>query len=188
VVLFGAGDVVGREIAPFRGEARQWTPAATGATKTSIEQGGEPMTTVSDQAVNEARVRAVIDDRARALRAKDTAGVLHHHAPGFVQFSLAPPLTSTADREELEAWFATWRGPLGYEVHHLSVTAGDDAAFSHSLNRMSGTKVDGEKPSLWFRDTLGFRRIGGEWKITHEHESVPFYMDGSFKAAIDLTP
>jgi hypothetical protein len=25
-------------------------------------------------------------------------------------------------------------------------------------------------------------------KIAHEHESVPFYMDGSFKAAVDLTP
>jgi hypothetical protein len=24
--------------------------------------------------------------------------------------------------------------------------------------------------------------------ITHEHESVPFYMDGSNKAAVDLTP
>ena len=24
--------------------------------------------------------------------------------------------------------------------------------------------------------------------IVHEHESVPFYMDGSFRAAIDLKP
>jgi hypothetical protein len=28
----------------------------------------------------------------------------------------------------------------------------------------------------------------GEWKIEHEHESEPFYLDGGFKAAIDLTP
>jgi len=26
------------------------------------------------------------------------------------------------------------------------------------------------------------------WLITHEHESVPFLMDGSFQAAIELKP
>jgi ketosteroid isomerase-like protein len=41
---------------------------------------------------------------------------------------------------------------------------------------------------LWFRETLGFRKIDGKCAITHEHKSVPFYMDGSFKAAIDLKP
>ena len=61
-------------------------------------------------------------------------------------------------------------------------------AFSHSLNRMHGTKTDGAKADLWFRQTFGFQRIKGEWKMAHEHESVPFCMDGSFKAAIDLKP
>jgi hypothetical protein len=30
--------------------------------------------------------------------------------------------------------------------------------------------------------------MGGKWAIVHEHVSVPFYMDGSYKAAIDLKP
>ncbi|MGH3952300.1 MAG: hypothetical protein ACRDSE_24830 [Pseudonocardiaceae bacterium] len=34
--------------------------------------------------------------------------------------------------------------------------------------------------------TLGFRRDGETWLITHEHASTPFYMDGSFLAATDL--
>jgi ketosteroid isomerase-like protein len=38
------------------------------------------------------------------------------------------------------------------------------------------------------RGTVGLRRIDGRWKITHEHASVPFYMDGSYKAAVDLQP
>lgn len=41
---------------------------------------------------------------------------------------------------------------------------------------------------MWLRETLGFRKLAGEWKITHQHESVPFYMDGSFRAATDLKP
>ena len=147
------------------------------------------MTTDTNQARNEAQIRTVIDERTKALRAKDAAGVVRHRAPDFVQFDLAPPLiAAAADAKGLEAWFATWRGSLGYEVHNLNVTAGDDTAFCHSLNRMSGTNTDGQGAALWFRQTLCFRRIGGEWRITHEHESVPFYMDGSFKAAVDLTP
>jgi ketosteroid isomerase-like protein len=137
----------------------------------------------------EAQIRAVIDDWADALRNKNAAGVVRHHAPDYVQFSLAPPLISTAaDAKGLEAWFATWRGPLGYEIHELNITAAEEVAFCHGLNRLSGTKVDGEQADIWFRHTLGFRKIGGAWKIVHEHESVPFYMDGSFKAAIDLKP
>ena len=42
--------------------------------------------------------------------------------------------------------------------------------------------------SLWFRSTIGFRKTGGIWRITHEHNSTPFYMDGSDKAALNLQP
>ncbi len=70
----------------------------------------------------------------------------------------------------------------------LRITADEDVAFCHSLNRMSGVKTDGEKADMWLRETICFRKIDGKWKITHEHESVPFYMDGSYKAAVDLKP
>jgi ketosteroid isomerase-like protein len=32
------------------------------------------------------------------------------------------------------------------------------------------------------------RRIDGRWLIAHEHSSTPFYMDGTFRAALDLQP
>lgn len=41
---------------------------------------------------------------------------------------------------------------------------------------------------FWIRLNLGLRKAGGAWKIIHEHESVPFLMDGSDKAALDLKP
>jgi PhnB protein len=135
---------------------------------------------------DEAQIRAVIEEWADALRNKEPTRTLSHYAPNLVHFSLAPPLLSTASNPN--AWFATWQGPIGYEIRNLSILVGDDVAFSHSLNRMHGTKTDGAKGDLWFRHTFGFQRIKGEWKIAHEHESVPFYMDGSFKAAIDLKP
>jgi PhnB protein len=143
--------------------------------------------TENSRATEEAQIRTLIDAWAEAIRKKDAGGVVRHHAPGFVHFSLAPPLKSTpADTKDLEAWFDTWQGPIGYEFHDLNIAAGDATAFSYSLVRLSGTKVDGAANDVWFRHTFGFRRIGGAWKIVHEHESVPFYMDGSFKAAVDL--
>lgn len=138
---------------------------------------------------DETQIRKLIDDWAHALRNKDANGVLSNYAPHLVHFSLAPPLVSTAsDAKGLNAWFATWQGTIGYQIRELRITGSGDVAFSHSLNRMHGTKTDGAKADLWFRHTLCFRKIGGKWKIAHEHESVPFYMDGSFKAAIELKP
>jgi PhnB protein len=53
---------------------------------------------------------------------------------------------------------------------------------------MTGTKTEGAKADVWVRVTVVLRRIGGAWKITHQHTSVPFHMDGSLKAAVDLKP
>jgi hypothetical protein len=54
--------------------------------------------------------------------------------------------------------------------------------------RMGATTQAGESWDLWMRLTVGLAKAGGHWRIVHEHVSVPFYMDGSFRAATDLTP
>jgi uncharacterized protein (TIGR02246 family) len=149
------------------------------------------MTTRHNKANDEAQIRALIEDWANALRAKNVDRVMSHYAPDLVQFDMAPPLKHPGVdvlKKGLKEWFSSWNGPIGYEIRDLAITAGEDAAFCHSLNRMSGTKTNGEKSDVWFRHTFCFRSIGGEWKIAHAHESVPFYMDGSYKAAIDLKP
>ena len=71
----------------------------------------------------------------------------------------------------------------------LEITADGDVAFATSLDSMTATPRGGTEPfTLWYRTTLGLRRIDGRWLVVHEHESVPFYMDGSMKAAVDLEP
>ena len=150
------------------------------------------MNTATGTANEEARIRALIDDWADALRNKDADGVLACLGAGLVHFSLAPPLqyagANALGKKGLEEWFASFKGPLGYDIRDLSITVDNNVAYSHSLNRIIGTRKDGERTDLWIRETLCFRKIGGEWKISHEHESVPFYMDGSARAAIDLKP
>ena len=134
-------------------------------------------------------IRAVIEAWASAIRRKDVDGVLANFAEDSVRFYLAPPLQADQPlRQNLEDWFATFDGKIGYEIRDLAITAGSDTAYSHSFNRINGRNVGGEISDLWFRETLCFRLMEGRWRITHTHESVPFYMDGSHRAATDLKP
>ncbi|MCA1491012.1 nuclear transport factor 2 family protein [Sinorhizobium alkalisoli] len=136
-----------------------------------------------------AEIRAVIEDWAGAIRRKDAGRFLAHGAEDCLIYSLAPPLKAPeADAEGLERWFSTWEGPLGYRIQDLDIAANGDVAFATALAHLSGEKLDGEKASFWYRLTLGLRRVAEGWKIAHQHESVPFYMDGSLKAAVDLDP
>ena len=143
---------------------------------------------MSQAAEDEIAIRALLDAWAAALHARDAGGVVACQAPDMVLYSLAPPLVGKTSARWLQAWFDTWDGPIGYAFADLEVTVGGDVAFAHGLSHMSGRKTDGEVIDLWFRCTLGLRRRSGAWIVVHEHESVPFLMDGSFKAAVDLRP
>jgi ketosteroid isomerase-like protein len=139
-----------------------------------------------------AQIRALLEDWMASIRVKDAAAVMSHYANNLVQFDLAPPLQycgeNALNKAALEDWFSTFRGSIGYEILDPTITADDEIAFCHSLNHLTGTKTTGENVDVWLRATVGFRKIDQKWAITHWHESVPFYMDGSYRAAIDLKP
>jgi len=138
---------------------------------------------------DETAIRQLCDDWSQALRDKDVERLWSLTARDFVAYDLAPPLRHGAEHEKNTAeWFATWDGPLGYDVRVERVVAGGDVAFLYGLVRLRGKKKSGDEADLWFRATLGCRKEGGRWKVAHEHTSVPFYMDGSFRAAVDLAP
>jgi ketosteroid isomerase-like protein len=82
---------------------------------------------------------------------------------------------------------SSFQTPLDYEVRDLSVTTGGDVAFSHSLNHIDGTTKDGQRIEMFWRSTVGFRKIDGQWIATHQHSSVPFDPE-SGRASVDLRP
>jgi ketosteroid isomerase-like protein len=148
------------------------------------------MTTRND-APEEAEIRELLGSWTKALRAKDIDGVMSHYAADVVAFDLAPPLQyvgARALRKNLEDWFPTFSGPIGYDITGLAIAARDGVAFCRSLNRLRGTRTSGETTDVWVRVTVGCRKIDGKWLVVHEHASVPFYMDGSYRAAVDLRP
>jgi ketosteroid isomerase-like protein len=46
-------------------------------------------------------------------------------------------------------------------------------AFATALGRCAGVDQHGKREALEFRLTIGFRKIDGQWRITHEHHSLP---------------
>jgi ketosteroid isomerase-like protein len=137
-------------------------------------------------------IRALLHERIEALRVKDAACAVATLTPDIVAFELAPPLAlgpqQARDVAGLEAWLAGWDGPVGIEMRDLHIEAAGDVAWCRSLNRLSGTLKGGRAVDMWMRSTLGLRRTAGAWAIAHGHTSVPFHMDGSFRAATDLEP
>jgi uncharacterized protein (TIGR02246 family) len=148
------------------------------------------MTTENFRSADEAQIRALIDDRTKAVRAKDSVGATSSIARDVLTFDVVNPLQhigSTASRTRAEEWFSSFQDQIGYEIRDLDITAGDDVAFSHGLCHVSATKAGGGQLDMWWRTTVCFRKIDGTWVVTHEHNSVPFDPE-SGKASLDLKP
>lgn len=142
------------------------------------------------KATDEAQIRTLLEERVKAVRARDIRGAMSNIAPDVLSFDVANPLQyvgSEASRKHAEEWFASFQGRIGYEIWDLSITTGEDLAFSHSLNRVIATTTDQKKIDMYWRATVCYRKIAGKWLVTHEHNSVPFD-PASGKASLDLKP
>jgi ketosteroid isomerase-like protein len=126
----------------------------------------------------ETQIRAVIEAWADAVRRHDLPAILAHHEQDIVMFDVPPPLQSRG----IEAYRKTWDLFFGYhqpsqafDVEELAITAGRDVAFAVVIMRCgSGTSiVPSEKGGFLFRLTIGLRNVNGDWRIAHEHHSVP---------------
>jgi ketosteroid isomerase-like protein len=121
---------------------------------------------------------------------KDPEGIAAPYAPHAVIYDLEPPLSHDGiSVERKRKWLATWDSPIDLAAQNFKVVVSGDHAYGYGYLRMSGTpKAAGKPVSFWMRSTMCFERIDGKWRIVHEHNSVPFYMDGSLRPAFDLEP
>jgi uncharacterized protein (TIGR02246 family) len=141
-------------------------------------------------AIDEADIRRRIDKLAEAIRAMDLEGVMSIYAPDIVSFDIEPPLQHVGVQAKRKNWvgaFAIFQRPLGYEIRDLTITVGDDVAFAHSLNRISGTLKNGNTTDHWLRSTTCFRKIDGNWLVAHDQVSVPIDLEAG-RALLNLEP
>ena len=144
----------------------------------------------TQHAVDEAGIRQRIDTLVQAIRAMDLEGVKPMYAAGIVSFDFVPPLQHVGAAAKWKNWadvFTVYQRPLGYEIRDLTLTVGQDVAFGHSLNRISGTLKNGTRTGYWVRWTGCFQKIDGTWLIVHDQVSVPLDVE-SGRALLNLEP
>jgi ketosteroid isomerase-like protein len=139
-----------------------------------------------------AAIKSLFDNWKTAFEAKDVDGVMRTYAPGtqLISFDIVPPLQfkgAEAYRKDYSEFFAQFAGPLHVDLRDMQIEAGTDVAFAYGLERLTGKLTNGTPVDMWMRYTEGLRRIDGQWRVVHEHISVPVDLD-SGKARLDLKP
>jgi ketosteroid isomerase-like protein len=121
-------------------------------------------------------LRGRIDEIAQAIRDKNLDQLMTFYDRDVEVYDLRGSLNvsgANAYRNNLEHWFDSFEGPLGFELHNLRLTAGEGAAFCHYLGLVTGARPGGRSSGYWVRGTTCFARRDGDWLITHEHISTP---------------
>lgn len=123
-----------------------------------------------------AAIRQLVESWTAAVRRRDYGAILQDHAPDIVMFDVPPPFQSRGLAAYEQTWdqFFSWSTePIPFDVNEMSITAGSDVAFVVATMRCAEPGAHGELIPLAFRLTIGLRKIGGRWTVTHEHHSVP---------------
>jgi PhnB protein len=141
---------------------------------------------------DEAQIRELLERYGAAIEAKDAKAMIACYSDDVVAYDLAPPLAmyghEVCDPKGIQEWFDTWSTPIRSKSRDLRILRGGTIGQAYCLLNMTGKKKGGKVIDLWFRSTALFRKDGSEWKISHIHNSVPFAMDGSDRALLDLKP
>lgn len=128
---------------------------------------------------DEGAVRSVIDRWAAAFHTKVLGDAAAVHDPDVVSYDIVPPLAFTGWQHYQNAWIAAFDGfdgPITLEPHDVTVVVDGDLAYAHCLNHFRATATaatGGGQSDYWFRWTACLRRRDGEWRITHDHASLP---------------
>jgi uncharacterized protein (TIGR02246 family) len=123
----------------------------------------------------EQEIRDLIERWATAVHDGDMPTVLADHAPDIVMFDVPPPEQGVrgvdAYRETWPGFFEWQASGAVFEIESLEVTAGADVAFAFALLRCGTPEQFERQPGQRLRLTIGLRKAGGRWTVTHEHHS-----------------
>jgi uncharacterized protein (TIGR02246 family) len=124
------------------------------------------------QTTNEAQIRMLVENWARAVRAKDMDSVLANHADDIVMFDVPMPLQAKGMEEYKKTWELFFDhspgGPGSFDVTELRITSGETVAYCHAILKILDSKG---------RLTIGMRKENRQWLIAHEHHSYPIELE-----------
>ena len=137
------------------------------------------MNNSTENQTGEARIRELTNEWERAVCAKDLDRIMAQYATDVLAFDAVGPLQfkgAEAYRQHWQNCFEFCQGDGFFEISELGIHASADLAYSHFLNHCGGTNEKGEMQTGWMRGSRCWRRQGNDWKVVHEHFSMPFDM------------
>jgi uncharacterized protein (TIGR02246 family) len=122
------------------------------------------------------QIRTLIDRWADAVRRQDLPAIRADHDANILMFDVPPPFLSRG----IEAYMATWQlffanveKPVTFNFEDIEITAGTDVAFATAKGRCVNIDRVGKREPLEFRLTMGLKKMDGQWRVLHEHHSLP---------------
>ena len=127
---------------------------------------------------DEAAIRALENRFATAFNAGDIGAMMKNYVAdkSLVVFDVVPPRQNLGADEYRRAWegfFAHFRGRPKIAINDLGISVDGNIGFSHSIQHVTGTDIQGRPVDRTVRVTDGYHKIGGNWLIVLEHISVP---------------
>jgi len=131
-------------------------------------------TTAKDQAA----IKSLEDRFVTAFNAKDTKAIMSLYVPDqtLVVFDASVPRQYTGADAYTKDWNDTWAmfpGTAKIDLADLEISVGGNIAYSHSIQHTTFIDKKGKKMETTVRVTDGYKKVNGQWLISHEHVSVP---------------
>jgi uncharacterized protein (TIGR02246 family) len=130
----------------------------------------------SQSSADEAEIRDLIEGWSKGVRDQDRAEIRNDHDTDILMFDVPPPFRIRGIDEYMDTWetfFSSSEKPVRFNFTDVEVTAGGDVAFATAVGHCVNIDKEGQREPLDFRLTMGLLKIGGRWRITHEHHSLP---------------
>ncbi len=147
---------------------------------------------VSAKAADEAEIKALEDQFVGAVNAKDVDKIMAVYLAddNLFVFDVIPPrqyVGAKAYSDDWKGFLDGFNGPIKLELSDLSVISDGRLAFSHSIQRITGTDKSGKPVDITVRVSDAYRKSKGKWLIVQEHVSVPVDL-ASGKADLSSKP
>ncbi|MFC2974045.1 YybH family protein [Azotobacter bryophylli] len=142
------------------------------------------------QPTAEEEIRALLERRMEAVRRQDLETIMVGYTPDVLAFDTIGKLQYQGIEAYRQHWrncIGTCQGPIVMEMAEPHIEAADALAFAYWLCRCGCADPDGEVKAAWMRASACLRKVGGQWKIAHEHWSVPLDVE-SGRAQLELVP
>jgi ketosteroid isomerase-like protein len=98
-------------------------------------------------------IRGLVDRFVAAFKAKDVDAIMKVYVPDqtLVVFDVVPPrqyVGAAAYRKDWQTFLGSFDGPITVDLTDLDIGADRNLAYSHSIQRVTGTDKQGKKLDL----------------------------------------